>query len=222
MNTRDLNMSIGGLVVGLLAFLVLARSPINALLSAPAVGDENALAKLEALRDAHDDARTTWENRFAGRSAFHTPPQPRRPRPATPPRPVTPPTTRPEPVRPPEPVAPPEPTSYTGPKPIWFDGDNLVFSSDDRIRMGESSRGVTLVGVEDAPYTFRVEYRGKEWDVPLRPRGEDSDLFKPARNTGRGDLEALSIPDEPDPPVEDSDEEEPTSSSSTEPEIPDE
>ena len=62
MNTRDLNMSIGGLVVGLLAFLVLARSPINALLSAPAVGDENALAKLEAtLRDAHDDARTTWE-----------------------------------------------------------------------------------------------------------------------------------------------------------------
>ena len=71
-------------------------------------------------------------------------------------------------------------------------------------------------------YTFRVEYRGKEWDVPLRPRGEDSDLFKPARNTGRGDLEALSIPDEPDPPVEDSDEEEPTSSSSTEPEIPDE
>jgi len=87
---------------------------------------------------------------------------------------------------------------------------------------GEASRGVTLVGVEDAPYTFRVEYRGKEWDVPLRPRGEDSDLFKPARNTGRGDLEALSIPDEPDPPVEDSDEEEPTSSSSTEPEIPDE
>ena len=76
MNPRDLNMSIGGLVVGLLTFLVLARSPINALLSAPAVGDENALAKLEALRDAHDDARTTWENRFAGRSAFHTPPQP--------------------------------------------------------------------------------------------------------------------------------------------------
>jgi len=222
MNTRDLNMSIGGLVVGLLAFLVLARSPINALLSAPAVGDENALAKLEALRDAHDDARTTWENRFAGRSAFHTPPQPRRPKPVTPPRPVTPPTTRPEPVRPPEPVTPPEPTAYTGPKPIAFDGDNLWFSSDDRIRMGESSRGVTLVGVEDAPYTFRVEYRGKEWDVPLRPRGEDSDLFKPARNTGRRDLEALSIPDEPDPPVEDSDEEESTSSSSTEPEIPDE
>ena len=222
MNTRDLNMSIGGLVVGLLAFLVLARSPINALLSAPAVGDENALAKLEALRDAHDDARTTWENRFAGRSAFHTPPQPRRPRPVTRPRPATPATPRPEPVRPPEPVTPPEPTSYTGPKPIAFDGDNLWFSSDDRIRMGESSRGVTLVGVEDAPYTFRVEYRGKEWDVPLRPRGEDSDLFKPARNTGRGDLEALSIPDEPDPPVEDSDEEEPTSSSSTEPEIPDE
>ena len=32
---------------------------------------------------------------------------------------------------------------------------------------------------------------------PTPPRGEDSDLFKPARNTGRGDLEALSIPDEP-------------------------
>ena len=223
MNTRDLNMSIGGLVVGLLAFLVLARSPINALLSAPAVGDENALAKLEALRDAHEDARTTWENRFAGRSAFHTPPQPRRPRPVTPPRPVAPATTRPEPVRPPEPVTPPEPTSYTGPKPIAFDGDNLWFSSDDRIRIGgEASRGVTLVGVEDAPYSFRVEYRGKVWDVPLRPRGEDSDLFKPARDSGRGDLEALSIPDEPDPPVVDIDEEEPTSSSPPKPEIPDE
>ncbi|MBL21682.1 MAG: hypothetical protein CMJ37_02400 [Phycisphaerae bacterium] len=223
MNTRDLNLSIGGLVVGLLTFLVLARSPINALLSAPAVGDENALAKLEALRDAHEDARTTWENRFAGRSAFHTPPQPRRPRPVTPPRPVAPATTRPEPVRPPEPVTPPEPTSYTGPKPIAFDGDNLWFSSDDRIRIGgEASRGVTLVGVEDAPYSFRVEYRGKVWDVPLRPRGEDSDLFKPARDSGRGDLEALSIPDEPDPPVVDIDEEEPTSSSPPKPEIPDE
>ena len=224
MNPRDLNMSIGGLVVGLLTFLVLARSPINALLSAPAVGDENALAKLEALRDAHDDARTTWENRFAGRSAFHTPPQPRRPRPATPPRPVTPPTTRPEPVRPPEPVTPPEPTSYTGPKPIAFDGDNLWFSSEERIRIGgEASRGVTLLGVEDAPYTFRVEYRGQEWDVPLRPRGEDSDLFKPSRNLGRGDLEALSIPDKPDPTVEDSNEEDaPKPSTPPEPEVPDE
>ena len=48
MNTRDLNMSIGGLVVGLLAFLVLARSPINALLSAPAVGDEMRWPSLEA------------------------------------------------------------------------------------------------------------------------------------------------------------------------------
>ena len=136
---------------------------------------------------------------------------------------MTPPTTRPESVRPPAPVTPPEPTSYTGPKPIAFDGDNLWFSSDDRIRIGEASRGVTLVGVEDAPYSFRVEYRGKEWDVPLRPRGEDSDLFKPARNSGQGDLEALSIPDEPDPPVEVSDdEEEPSPSSSPEPEIPDE
>ena len=223
MNTRDLNMSIGGLVVGFVTFLVLARSPINALLSAPAVGDENALAKLEALRDAHDDARTTWENRFAGRSAFHTPPQPRRPKPLAPPRPVTPPTTRPEPVLPPDPVTPPEPTSYTGPAPIAFDGDNLWFSSDDRIRVGgEASRGVTLLGVEDAPYSFRVEYRGKEWDVPLRPRGEDSDLFKPARNSGRGDLEALSIPDKPTTPVEDPDEEEPAPSSSPEPKIPDE
>ena len=223
MNTRDLNMSIGGLVVGLLAFLVLARSPINALLSAPAVGDENALAKLEALRDAHEDARTTWEDRFAGRSAFHTPPQPRRPKPVTPSRPVTPVTTEPEPVRPLEPVTPPEPTSYTGPKPIAFDGDNLWFSSDDRIRIGgEPSRGVTLVSVEDAPYSFRVEYRGKEWDVPLRPRSEDSDLFKPARNTDRGDLEALSIPDEPEQSVADPDEEETTSSGSTNPEIPDE
>ena len=223
MNTRDLNMSIGGLVVGLLTFLVLARSPLNALLSAPAVGDENALAKLEALRDAHDDARTTWENRFAGRSAFHTPPQPRRPRP-TPPRPVTPPTTRPEPVRPTVPVTPPEPTSYTGPNPIAFDGDNLWFSSDDRIRLGgEASRGVTLVGVEDAPYSFRVEYRGKEWDVPLRPRSDDSDLFKPARNRGQGDLEALSIPDEPDPPIEESEPEvDPTPASTSDPEVPDE
>lgn len=222
MNTRDLNMSIGGLVVGLLTFLVLARSPLNALLSAPAVGDENALAKLEALRDAHDEARTIWENRFAGRSAFHTPPQPRRPSP-TPPRPVTP-TPRPEPVRPAEPLTPPEPTSYTGPKPIAFDGDNLWFSSEDRIRLGgEASRGVTLVSVEDAPYSFRVEYRGKEWDVPLRPRGEDSDLFKPARNRGRGDLEALSIPDEPDPPVEEPDAEaEPAPSLPSEPEVPDE
>ena len=79
------------------------------------------------------------------------------------------------------------------------------------------------MGVEDAPYSFRVEYRGKEWDVPLRPRGEDSDLFKPARNSGQGDLEALSIPDEPDPPVEVSeDDEDPSPSSSPEPEIPDE
>lgn len=223
MNTRNLNLSIGGLTVGLLTFLVLARSPINALLSAPAVGDENALAKLEALRDAHNDARSTWEDRFAGRSAFHTPPQPRRPRPTAPPKPVTPTTTRPEPVRPTEPITPPEPTSYTGPKPIAFDGDNLWFSSEDRIRVGgEGSRGVTLVGVEDAPYSFRVEYRGKEWDVPLRPRSQDSDLFKPARNRDLGDLEALSIPEKPAEASNTSAPQVPPSSDDPSPEVPDE
>ena len=48
--------------------------------------------------------------------------------------------------------------------------------------MGEASRGVTLLGVEDAPYTFRVEYRGKN-GMSTPPR-EKTATLQTCRNLG--------------------------------------
>ena len=174
------------------------------------------------LRDAHDDARTTWENRFAEQLCF--------PHPSATPSPKTCDTTATchtphhaaEPVRPPEPVTPPEPTSYTGPKPIAFDGDNLWFSARTVFELEAKPRRSPSWGLKMLLTPFGLNIEAKNGMCRFGP-GRRQRLVQASRNLGRGDLEALSIPDKPDPTVEDSNEEDaPKPSTPSEPEVPDE
>jgi hypothetical protein len=87
---------------------------------------------------------------------------------------------------PPPPPTPPEDKIYTGPGILYALGDVIRFKAKSAsekpldIRVGEEKNGVRVIST-NLPWTVRVGYRSKEWDVPIFNRGEDKFLLAQAK-----------------------------------------
>jgi hypothetical protein len=112
-----------------------------------------------------------------GRSLFFVPPRPRPPR-----QEVAIDTT---------PREPPRPTRYGGPAITAMVNNQVWFNDGQRVRLGESGRGVKVVSM-NAPWSAKIEWQGVEFDVDLFQRdtvvtrpalGQGSTLLAPADQT---------------------------------------
>ena len=90
-----------------------------------------------------------------GRSLFFVPPRPRPPRPEV--------------VVDTSPREPPKPTRYGGPAITALVNNQVWFNAGQRVRLGESGRGVKIVSM-NAPWSARIEWQGVEFDVDLFQR----------------------------------------------------
>ncbi|MBX3403684.1 MAG: hypothetical protein KF699_09780 [Phycisphaeraceae bacterium] len=102
-----------------------------------------------------------------GRSLFFVPPRPRPPR-----QDVVVDTT---------PREPPKPTRYGGPAITAMVNNQVWFNDGQRVRLGESGRGVKIVSM-NAPWSARIEWQGVEFDVDLFQR--DSVVTRPVLGQG--------------------------------------
>ena len=101
-----------------------------------------------------------------GRSMFFVPPRPRPPRPTV--------------VEDDTPREPVKPSRYGGPSMIAMVNGAVLFADGQRVKVGESGRGVKVVGVTP-PWSARLEYQGVEFDVELFQR--DSSVVRPASHS---------------------------------------
>lgn len=101
-----------------------------------------------------------------GRSMFFLPPRPRPPRT--------------DPVVDSTPREPPKPTRYGGPSLVAMVNGAVLFSDGQRVKLGESGRGVKVVSMS-APWSARIEWEGVEFDVDLFQR--DSTVLRTSHST---------------------------------------
>ena len=135
--------------------------------------DDDRLAEFSATLRAQ-------QAQIDGRSMFFIPPRPRPPRPEytdTAPR------------------VPIKPSRYGGPAIIAMVNGSVLFADGQRVRMGESGRGVKVVSLS-VPWSAKVEWEGIEFDVELFQR--DSTI-RPASHSDITPLTPAPIRDEPKP-----------------------
>ncbi|MFK7961346.1 MAG: hypothetical protein AB8G96_12575 [Phycisphaerales bacterium] len=150
--------------------------------------------RFEQLAEKHQVQSKVDRDRFEGRSLFFDAKAPKGwvdPRPKPKPRTAPPPTrvaTDPVDVKPAEP-APPPVIAYTGPPIIGVDGGFVYFEKrgvTDGVRVGlgetDDSLGVTIKSFADAPARVKIEYRGKEFDLPLFAAADEELLFAGAKD----------------------------------------
>lgn len=140
-------VAVVAVVVGLPGVFGALLSP-SALAASPAAADG---ARAESFREAvrHDLAQIN------GRSMFYLPPPP------APPARV---------VEEHEPEAPPPPAKYGGPGIIAMINGTVWLDNGTKLRLDEASSGGLRVISLSAPWGARIEWSGKEWDVPLFDR----------------------------------------------------
>lgn len=144
----------------------------------------------EARLQRFADALAAHGAQVKGRSLFFVPPRPRPPRVEV--------------AVDDTPREPPRPTRYGGPAITAMVNNQVWFNDGQRVRLGESGRGVKVVSM-NAPWSARIEWQGVEFDVDLFQR--DSVVARPVRNDGTsllipsGAAEPASAPPTPAPPA---------------------
>lgn len=175
----------GALVSVALAVIVSAQA-VPGLLGAIASPSAQGANGPQADTGRIEAYRASFSERVAqinGRSMFFIPPQP-----APPPPP---------PDEPSEPEAPAEPERYGGPAVIAMINGAVWLENGTKLRLDESSaNGLRLISI-NAPWGARIEWRGKEWDVPLFDRTTGQFLEKPKAESNPADSPAPeATPDE--------------------------
>ncbi len=117
--------------------------------------DEHVQSALSRFKDGLENARA----QFRGRSLFFVPEPPAPPPPVVDHRPAT-------------PSAPPPPSSYGGPAILYVVNGAVYLNDGTRLTADEPEHGgVRLVSL-DAPWSARLEWRGREFDVEIFQRNE--------------------------------------------------
>ena len=140
-------------------------------------GEGDPADELKKLMAAHNAQAKTAQDRFNGRSIFFKPPPSFKPAPPPPP-----PTSQPVAAPPPPPIT----VTYAGPTPIYAIGDTVWFKpprQDDPqlvLSVGdEEKHGVTVIST-NLPWTVKLGWRGKEFDIDIFKRKAESFLIAKA------------------------------------------
>lgn len=138
-----------------------------------------------------DAALARDAQRIDNRSPFFVPPRPT-------PKVVERPKSEPKPIEKPKDEAPP-PARYGGPGIIAMLGDSVWLETGSRVRVDEEADGVRVVSTQ-APWSARVQWRGKEYDVTLFERTTAE--FLAGGQAASGDEASAA---DPEPSAEDDD-----------------
>ena len=142
-------------VIGLIITVRTLIPTIGAAMESDEVEQAEAF-DVERQRAQHGEEMTAWVSVVQGRSPFFIPPAPIIEEPPPPPDPKG-----------DEDEKPTAPTRYAGPDIIGAMNGQIWLDNDTTVALGEEGSVVTLLSLENVPWSVRVEWRGAEFDVDL-------------------------------------------------------